>query len=59
MLARGGKWSVARKQAGWSSGLPMFVVLPSVATLAMWFLSRIVIFWSGVANNICHFNLLV
>ncbi|MCI63422.1 hypothetical protein A2U01_0084679, partial [Trifolium medium] len=25
----------------------------------MWFPSRIAVFWSSVANSICHFNLLV
>ncbi|MCI63593.1 hypothetical protein A2U01_0084850, partial [Trifolium medium] len=25
----------------------------------MWFTSRIVVLWSGVANSIFHFNLLV
>ncbi|MCI77852.1 hypothetical protein A2U01_0099122 [Trifolium medium] len=35
VLARGSKGSMAREQAGWSSGLPVFVVLLPVATFAM------------------------
>ncbi|MCI68888.1 hypothetical protein A2U01_0090149, partial [Trifolium medium] len=43
VLARSSEGSVVREQTGWSSGLPMFIVLSSVAPFAMWFPSRIVV----------------
>ncbi|MCI43453.1 hypothetical protein A2U01_0064690, partial [Trifolium medium] len=36
MLARHSEGSVVREQAMWSSGLPVFVILSSVATFVMW-----------------------